>query len=328
MTAYTDRIDDLIGKVLTHEASAAEVGELHAWRQQDAANEKYYRQCEAVFQKAASQEQQSLFDSDKAWRHVKGQIKPKAKGVTIPLPYRVAAGIAVVVAASYFWLTSEKPQPVMELVASSQVRTDTLPDGTTTSLNKASQLAYTFDAKKNVRKVQLQGEAFFHVKHEEQKAFIIETGEVFIKDVGTQFNVTAFPERETIEVIVTEGEVVFYTARHPGIHLAAGETGIYHKPTQTFSKVGQTDTNRMAYTTRVFRFNNATVDEVIARVNDVYGPQIQLANDDIGHCTVTVGFDRETPQTIAEIVAETLNLTVTQKNGTFVLSGKGCPQVD
>ncbi len=329
MTSYTDHIDDLIGKVLTREATAAEEEALRAWRQLDPANERYARQCETVFQQAQSTELLDSFNPDAAWQKVKGKISPGAKTVAFfSWPYRVAAGIALVVGVSYFWLTSEKPAPVVELVASSHVRTDTLPDGTTASLNKASQLVYTFDAKQNIRKVKLQGEAFFQVKHEEERTFLIETDDVFIRDIGTMFNVTAFPERETIEVMVTEGEVLFYSTHNPGLRLVAGETGIYHKPTQTFIKNEQTDTNRLAYSTQVFRFSNATVAEVIARVNEVYGARLALAREDIGYCTVTVGFDRETPQTIAEIMAETLDLIVTEKNGTFILSGKGCPKAE
>ncbi|MCU0420467.1 MAG: FecR domain-containing protein [Cyclobacteriaceae bacterium] len=327
MVAHTDSIDDLIGQVLTREASAAEEEALRAWRQLDPANETYFRQCETVFQHAADEKQLAMFDQERAWQKVKARIKPSARRVAFPWPYRLAAGVALIAGVSYFW-RSQKPTPVVEWVATSQVRSDTLPDGTTASLNKASQLEYTFDARQNLRTVKLQGEAFFHVKHEAEKAFVIQADEVFIRDIGTQFNVTSFADRETIEVMVTEGEVLFYSAHNPGIQLVAGETGIYHKPTQTFAKKEQTDTNRLAYTTRVFRFSNAPVAEVIARVNEVYGARLALAHDTIGLCTVTVGFDRETPQTIAEIIAETLGLTVTEKDGLFVLSGKGCPPAE
>jgi transmembrane sensor len=61
------------------------------------------------------------------------------------------------------------------------------------------------------RKVKLSGEAFFSVKHEEEKPFVIEAEDVLVRDIGTEFNLKAYPDKDTIEIIVTQGEVQFYT---------------------------------------------------------------------------------------------------------------------
>lgn len=63
---------------------------------------------------------------------------------------------------------------------------DTLPDGSTAFLNKKSELSFEYNVKEKTRRVKLKGEAYFAVKHEEDKPFVIETGEILVRDIGTE----------------------------------------------------------------------------------------------------------------------------------------------
>lgn len=330
MVSPNEHMDDLIGKVLAREATASEKQEVEAWIHEHEDHARYFRQLQEVFDQAASPEIQALFDTDAAWQKVRHKIKPAGRQHwmnRIPLVYRVAAGIALIIGTGYLLFPLISPDAVpTELAASSKIVNDTLPDGSLTSLNRSTKMVYTYDVKQKVRKVTLQGEAFFQVKHEEEKPFIIETQGVYIKDIGTQFNVMAFPESTIVEVMVTEGEVYFYSDTNTGIQLVAGQTGIYDKTSRTFTRQEVTDTNRLAYKTRIFRFNNTRVSEIIHQVNEVYGVSITLAQEEIGNCHITVNFDEETPQTIAEIIAETLDLVLDTSQGRLTLSGKGCPK--
>lgn len=83
-----------------------------------------------------------------------------------------------------------------------------LPDGTKVWLNAESKL--TFDANINAsheRLVTLSGEAFFDVAHFQGKAFIIHTGRVSVKVLGTAFNVKAFPNDKRCETTLIRGSV-------------------------------------------------------------------------------------------------------------------------
>jgi transmembrane sensor len=40
---------------------------------------------------------------------------------------------------------------------------------------------------------------------------------VLVRDIGTEFNLKAYPEKDTIEILVTEGEVQFYTLYDSGL---------------------------------------------------------------------------------------------------------------
>lgn len=86
-------------------------------------------------------------------------------------------------------------------------KTFTLKDGTVITLNGATTI--TLDPEFNVknRKLSLKGEAYFTVKHDEKMPFQVETSLLAIKDLGTIFNVRAFPEDPFTETTVIEGSV-------------------------------------------------------------------------------------------------------------------------
>jgi len=81
-----------------------------------------------------------------------------------------------------------------------------LPDGTTVNLNSGSSLKYPakFTGKK-IRAVQLEGEAYFEVAKDKNHPFIVNTGTVNIKVLGTHFNVKAYPDEGRITTTLLEG---------------------------------------------------------------------------------------------------------------------------
>lgn len=324
-----DHIDDLLGKYLAHEATTSECVQVDEWRAASEENEQYFQHVHFIFERARTVGQTQSFDTDQAWLQVKAKIS-SAKGRTIALKLnwgflRIAAILLISVGGGYFayqWLSA--PAPVTVISATQKIVRDSLPDGSFAVLNRNSTIRYAYNKRNDQRKVHLEGEAYFDVKHLEEKPFIIETGEVIIEDIGTSFNVLAFPESPTIEVYVESGEVAFYTLKDAGLNLVAGETGVYHRNTKSFARIMKTDTNKLAYKTGFFSFRNADLETIVNDLNSVYDAKVKLANETIKGCRLNVTFRNERLQDIVEIIAETLSLTVTKEGEDFVLNGNGC----
>ena len=324
-------MDDLIGKLLAGEATVREQEEVEAWLRANESNRKYFEQVKTIFDKAASNAIQQQFDTDAAWRKVKGKLngtRTRRIGL-LDNEYwstlRIAAGIMIFVTVGIFAYRYLTPEiETIAIVSDKTTIQDTLPDGSTAFLNKKSQISYEYNPRKKTRKVKLKGEAFFDVKHEEEKPFIIETEEVLIRDLGTTFNVKAYPESNNVEVIVETGEVQIYTLSDDGILLKAGEKGFYDKTLKAFSKIEKIDTNGLAYKTRVFSFNNTDLQSVVEMLNNIYDSKITLANKALSNCHVTVNFNNDNLDLVVEILAETLNLKVTRHKDEIILDGTGC----
>jgi transmembrane sensor len=82
-----------------------------------------------------------------------------------------------------------------------------LPDGTHVFLNAGSRLVYPDFFADKTREVFLVGEAFFDVEHNEKQPFVVQTTEIRVRVLGTQFNVSAYPSDNIIETVLTRGKV-------------------------------------------------------------------------------------------------------------------------
>jgi ferric-dicitrate binding protein FerR (iron transport regulator) len=121
---------------------------------------------------------------------------------------------------------------------------------------------------------------------------------------------------------VQEGEVQFYTQQDQGIFIKAGDKGVYNKQSRKFIKV-QADTNVVSYATRQFVFEESSLEDVVKQLNAIYEKKIKIG-ENIKTCRVTVNFNNEGIETIAEILAETLNLHIAATDAEITLEGGGC----
>ena len=83
-----------------------------------------------------------------------------------------------------------------------------LPERSTVYLSPGSRLNYpsTFDGMKK-REVYLQGQAYFDIKHNATRPFVVHTGTVQTTVLGTAFNIKAERNEKDITVTVTRGKV-------------------------------------------------------------------------------------------------------------------------
>lgn len=83
-----------------------------------------------------------------------------------------------------------------------------LADGSTVFLNGASTLRYPQSFDGTIRKVTLvEGEAFFDIKHDVKKPFIVEANGINVRVLGTAFNVRSYNTFDDIKVTVSRGKV-------------------------------------------------------------------------------------------------------------------------
>ena len=78
-----------------------------------------------------------------------------------------------------------------------------LPDSSEVYLGSGSQINFSQDFVSKTRELTLQGEAFFDVKHDEKRPFIIHTGEIHTQVLGTSFKVQAFNGQPTVVAVAT-----------------------------------------------------------------------------------------------------------------------------
>lgn len=128
------------------------------------------------------------FDVDEAFQRLKTERIGNSPKVITLNPFkkflRVAAVIAVLLAGSYFYVSSLDETYSTQLAERTEV---TLPDNSEIFLNAESQISFSKKKWDQKRKVTLKGEAFFKVA--KGKKFTVSTDQGTVAVLGTQFNV-------------------------------------------------------------------------------------------------------------------------------------------
>ncbi|MFC3196722.1 FecR family protein [Parapedobacter deserti] len=109
----------------------------------------------------------------------------------------------------------------------------TLADGTNVWLNANSKLVYPVRFEDDVRKVMVEGEAYFEVKpsrntRQESIPFVVHSGGQTVTVLGTAFNVRNYADEEAIQTTLVEGRVqVSNTGTANSVMLDPGEQAIF-----------------------------------------------------------------------------------------------------
>ena len=108
-----------------------------------------------------------------------------------------------------------------------------LSDNTRVHLNSGSSLRYPIRFAGDIREVFLTGEGFFEVTKDEVRPFVVKTGEVDVRVLGTSFNVNAYPENSELMATLLEGSVkVEFNNLLSNIILKPNEQLVYDKHTK------------------------------------------------------------------------------------------------
>ena len=330
MNIDSNHIDALITRYLANEATQEEVRQLELWMDAADVNKKYFEGIRFGFDKAIAARPFIAFDTDKAWKNVQNKMHarievPKPEIKLIPVYqktwFRAAASVAIILGLSWSVFWSVQTFKPIQVVAVAEVKNTTLADQSKVVLNKKSQIAYSKGFGKTNREVKLEGEAFFDVKHDTVLPFVVKAEDTFIKDVGTSFNIKSFTDSTFIEVYVESGVVLFYSADNPGISLLPGEVGIYDKNNRTFKKINIPETPQISYTNRLFVFQKTRLADAIAQLNARYSEQIKIDDPGIREMEITVTFENENTDNIAQVIAETLGLKVVKQEDGWLIVG-------
>lgn len=326
-----EHIDELIAKHLAEETSVAENDIVNTWIASSEVNSMYYSEMKMIYETAEEKVVQNKINVDAAWNKFSKKLpeqvdeKPITKKLLISF-YSKAAIFICVLGLGYLMYThfSNKESVIVFSSSVSNVCTSTLPDGTFISLNPKSSISYSSSFNTASRELKLTGEAYFRVQHNADLPFIVNTGNVFIKDIGTAFTIKATPSDSTVIVKVEEGEVIFYSVQNSGITLVKNETGIYNLISETFRKKDNDFSDKISETT--LSFENTNLEFVIDTLNKVYNEHIILSCKKLESLELTAAFKEKTVTPIIETIAETFDLSITRNNGVVSLNSKSCKE--
>ncbi len=317
--------DILISKYLAREATTEEIEVLEKWVLQSAENKEKFNQYKNTWHLSHSK---TKVDVNDEWTKIAQDLFPKTKVINInrsrsSFPILKVAAAVLLLAVAGVWFFNSNDVEIQSLMAENTANIFQLNDGTEVTLNRNSKIEYVKGFKGKERKVSLTGDAFFNVKRNEEKPFIIATQNIEVAVLGTSFYVDSHEENPTIEVTVASGKVSVSTKKDEVI-LTVGEKGIFNKETGMLIEILNDDPNYLSWKTKQMTFDDMPLGQVIEKINEVYHANIQFENTKLKHCTLTTSFNKQSLHEVLEVIGKTLDIQIGKEGETILLKGNGC----
>lgn len=227
-----------------------------------------------------------------------------------------AAAAIFLICLSVFYITSSPDQDRSDLLTrkngEESTLVTTLEDGSVVYLGGQASLQYPKHFSADKREVCLQGNALFDVTGNRKRPFLIETEKVQIEVLGTAFHVKS-DESKPFELSVQRGVVkVTLKNNNQELRVPAGKT------VTLLSEKLQLSTTRDfeqfdRYTERL-SFKDEKLTDILRAIN-LRGQGIRLqSSPKLGERLLTVSFSGNSPEIIAELICQALNLKYTVEN--------------
>lgn len=252
-------------------------------------------------------------------RIAKALTKSPASSLRFNMPLRVAASLILIATFTFLFYRfggniMAAFSPVEQMAVSTGPGTlerIVLPDGSIVWLNASSRLSFP-ERFGSTREVLLEGEAFFKVKENKKKPFIIRTGNFFTTVLGTSFNIKAYREDRQIRVSVATGKVSVSVADSVSeafelAKLTRDQQITYFPETNSFLKERVLPDHFKGWINGQLVFKKTDVMEVASTLARWYNRRIEVSGAVPGaECTFTANF--KTGTTLVDVL-ETLSIT-------------------
>lgn len=250
---------------------------------------------------------------------------------------RVAAifGVILLVAGAYWGLSKKDRsgrQAEPELAAAdkssplNKKEIIHLPDGSTVIMNADSKLDYPAVFAGKTREVYLSGEGFFEIVHLPGKPFLVHTGKVRTRVLGTAFDIKAYPADEAIEVTVTQGKVQVLKGNRELVLLLDNQQLRFTKKSEDIRLRQIADIKSViAWKPEEIRFDDISLLEAASRIGERFNMKVEFVNPAVKDCRITATFYGD--DMLNEMM--TVICGVSQSNFTIfdnkiIIDGKGC----
>lgn len=170
-----------------------------------------------------------------------------------------------------------------------------LPDGTKVRLNSGTRIKFPVKfPKQGIREVLVYGEAYFDVTKDERRPFVVNSKEIAVKVLGTQFNLSSYQDQNEVAIVLVEGSVSLSHSENSKdkILLKPGEKGAWNRDKGTI-EVEKVDVSlHTGWVNGEVVFRNAPFTELLASLERTYNVQIENTNKDIAEQTFSARFNR------------------------------------
>lgn len=193
-----------------------------------------------------------------------------------------------------------------------------LSDGTNVWLNAGSMLKYPVVFTGNLREVEMEGEAYFDVKHDEHKPFIVRINGLDVRVLGTSFNISGYDDQVVTTLI--SGKIGLSNGQN-NVKLLPGEQAILEAGQTNFQIRKVNAANYALWKEGVFWFENADLETIMDNLARWYDVEVFYMNPEVKHLRFSMEMKRyEDINTVLRKIGYTRKAKFAVKGRTIVVT--------
>ena len=331
---------DLLIKIIEGKTDPTHITLFNDWLGQSDKNVQEFKSLKLLWEKTDSYKTPKTPNPDLMWDSIVEKInKPHyvvKEGFDFASLIKIAAVILVAITGIIFYhhiretsLPVDIGKPALdfsneEIVYNKLVTLDgekitcVLPDSSVVHLNSESKLIYPEYFSGNIRIVELTGEAYFSVKHDKNRPFIVKTGNSQITVTGTEFNIRN--RNNSTNIVVSKGSVkVMNLSSRKQENLKKGDmvlsdnSGYITLPMKVNLKY------YLAWRENKLAFRHAPLKEVMAEIERTYNVKTVFLKESSKNRTITGIFETESLEKVLSVLSLTLDLNISQKGMKIII---------
>jgi ferric-dicitrate binding protein FerR (iron transport regulator) len=236
-----------------------------------------------------------------------------------------AASVALlmVVSNSYFYRKGLRQQSAQIIEVSNLLgmrSTIMLPDSTMVTLNAGTTLAYPTLFTGKEREVRVEGEAFFEVKPDPQKAFIVKADRLKVQVTGTSFNVKGYPDEATVEVTIVSGSVKVNAEDMASLAVLPSQQVVFDKYSKAILRRTVNLKHYTSWKEGKFYFNERSLSQIARQLERSFNVNIDIASEELKSVVFSGDFVRgEGIEQILRVMAADRRLKCTFDGDSIVI---------
>jgi len=319
----------LISKIYCGEASPGEIERVEAWLNQNGKPNPEWLQMDKT---SRDQWLEGLFNEIQSSADINS---PKV--ITMRPRRALWLSIAAVAAVLAIFFTiylerpvlQNKPGPVqlsvLEVPLNQKMKV-VLADGSQIWANSGSELKYPKIFNGKTREVYLSGEAYFDIRHDASRPFIIHTGKVITTVLGTAFNIKEDNVLHTVVVTVTRGKVSVANGSQSLGVITRNQQISFNTMDNKSVQTNVIAKQAIAWQETDIHFDDITFADAAAQLQQRFNVKISFANEKVKNCRFTgTALKAEKLDDILKVICAFNNATYqTKTDGSIIIDGHGC----
>ena len=216
----------------------------------------------------------------------------------------------------------------------SSAKTIVLSDGTSILLQPNSSLRYPKLFKPDLREVYLTGEAFFEVKKDPSRPFIVHANELVTRVLGTSFTIRNFNQQDVL-ICVKTGKVSVFKEKDlrqeskekpvEGVVLTANQQVVYEREEMKLTKsLVENPVVLVPLAKLDFEFTDTPIKEVFRLIENAYGVDIVYDEEALSTCYLNASLSDVPLYDKLKLICAGINATYEMMDSHIIIYGKGC----